>query len=103
VEISDLREAVAELKQKQAEEITDELLSQGVDPLKVLEDGIVKGLNGVGARFRTGQSNVADLNGRGVILAEARIRQVQAIPPKQRLPGNVLELRQILRAGHNQL
>jgi aryl carrier-like protein len=35
-EISDLRKVVGELKQKEAEEITKELLTQGLDPLMVL-------------------------------------------------------------------
>jgi len=41
VEITDLRKVVAEVEQKEAEEITKELLAQGVDPFDVLEDGTV--------------------------------------------------------------
>jgi methanogenic corrinoid protein MtbC1 len=86
MEISDLREAVADLKQKQAEEITDVLLAQGVDPLKVLEDGIVKGLNDVGARFQAKQAIVLDLV-KGGILAKACIPRIQAALPKESAQG----------------
>jgi methanogenic corrinoid protein MtbC1 len=87
MEISDLREAVAELKQKQAEEITDALLAQGVDPLKVLEDGIVKGLNDVGARFQAKQAIVLDLV-KGGILAKACIPRIQAALPQESAQGD---------------
>ena len=86
MEISDLRKAVAELKQKEAEEITDALLAQGSDPLKVLEDGIVKGLNDVGARFQAKQAIVLDLV-KGGILAKACIPRIQAALPKESAQG----------------
>ena len=41
VEISDLRKMVAEVRHKEAEETTRELLARGVDPFDVLEDGIL--------------------------------------------------------------
>ena len=41
VEISDLRKMVAEVRHKEAEEITRELLARGVDPFDVLENGIL--------------------------------------------------------------
>ena len=95
MEISDLRKAVAELKQKQAEEITDELLARGVDPLRVLEDGIVKGLNDVGARFQAKQAIVLDLV-KGGILAKACIPRIQAALPKESAQGAPKEKRVVL-------
>ena len=67
VEISDLRKVVAEVKQKEAEEITKELLAQGVDPFDVLEDGIVKGLNDLGAGFEARKAFVPDLVKGGIV------------------------------------
>lgn len=81
-DISDLRKVVAEVKQKEAEELTKELLAQGLDPIKILEDGIVKGLNDLGARFEARQAFVPDLV-KGGILAKACIPLVQAALPKR--------------------
>ena len=92
VEISDLRKVVAEVKQKEAEEITKELLAQGVDPFDVLEDGIVKGLNDLGARFQAKKAIIPDLV-KGGILARNCIPHIQAAFPKervQRLPQKIV-------------
>ena len=92
VGISDLRKVVAEVKQKEAEEITKELLAQGLDPLTILEDGIVKGLNDLGARFEARKAFVPDLV-KGGILAKACIPHIEAALPKesvQRLPHKIV-------------
>jgi len=39
VKISDLRQAVASVQKKEAEAMTVDLLSQGLDPMEILEDG----------------------------------------------------------------
>jgi methanogenic corrinoid protein MtbC1 len=92
VEISDLRRMVAEVKHKEAEEITKGLLAQGVDPFDVLEDGIVKGLNDLGARFQAKKAIIPDLV-KGGILARTCIPHIQAAFPKervQRLPQKIV-------------
>lgn len=71
-DIADLRKVVGELKQKESEELTKELLAQGLDPIKVLEDGIVKGLTDVGARFEAKKAIIPDLV-KGGIVAKACI------------------------------
>jgi trimethylamine corrinoid protein len=86
MEISDLRKAVSDLKQKEAEEITDELLAQGLDPLKILEEGLVQGLNDVGERFQAKEAIVLDLV-KGGILAKACIPRIQAALPKGSAQG----------------
>lgn len=91
-EISDLRKVVAEVKHKEAEEITKELLAQGLDPFKILEDGIVKGLNDLGARFEAKKAIIPDLV-KGGILARTCIPHIQAALPKasmQRLPQKIV-------------
>ncbi len=80
-DIADLRKVVGELRQKEAEQITKELLAQGLDPLKVLEDGIVKGLSDVGARFEAKKAIIPDLV-KGGIVAKACIPHVEAALPK---------------------
>lgn len=80
-DIADLRKAVGELKQKESEEMTKELLAQGLDPLKILEDGIVKGLSDVGARFEAKKAIIPDLV-KGGIVAKTCIPHVEAALPK---------------------
>ena len=79
--ISDLRQAVAELSQKEAETLTKELLSQGLDPLEILEDGVVAGLTDLGDRFAAKKAIVLDLV-KGGITAKACIPHIQAALPK---------------------
>lgn len=85
-EISDLRKVVGELKQKEAEEITKELLAQGLDPLMVLEDGIVQGLNDVGERFQAKKAIIPDLV-KGGIVARTCIPYVEAALSKVEVQG----------------
>ena len=49
--IEDLRQRVSETQPEPAAAVTRELLDAGCDPLELLEDGIMKGLNDVGNRF----------------------------------------------------
>jgi methanogenic corrinoid protein MtbC1 len=79
--ISDLRQAVSDLKQKEAEAMTRELLSQGLDPLEILEEGVVKGLTELGDRFAAKKAIVLDLV-KGGILARACIPHIQAAFPR---------------------
>jgi methanogenic corrinoid protein MtbC1 len=81
VEISDLRKVVSEVKNKEAEEITKQLLAQGLDPVAILEDGIVKGLNDLGARFEARKAFVPDLV-KGSIVARTCIPYIQEALPK---------------------
>ena len=81
LKISDLRQAVSDVKQKEAEAMTKELLSQGLDPLEILEDGVVKGLTELGDRFAAKKAIVLDLV-KGGITAKACIPHIQAAFPK---------------------
>jgi len=91
-EISDLRKVVSEVKSKEAEQITKELLAQGLDPVMILEDGIVKGLNDLGERFEARKAFVPDLV-KGSIVARTCIPYVQEALPKesvQKLPQKIM-------------
>jgi 5-methyltetrahydrofolate--homocysteine methyltransferase len=81
--ISDLRRLVSDLQQKEAEAMTKELLSQGVDPLEILEEGVVKGLTDLGDRFAAKKAIVLDLV-KGGITAKACIPHIQAAFPKDK-------------------
>ena len=85
-EISDLREMVSALKQKEAEEITKELLAQSIDPIKILEEGIVKGLSDVGERFQARKAIIPDLV-KGGILAKTCIPYIEAALQKDKVQG----------------
>jgi 5-methyltetrahydrofolate--homocysteine methyltransferase len=81
--ISDLRQLVSDLQQKEAEAMTKELLAQGLDPLAILEDGVVKGLTDLGDRFAAKKAIVLDLV-KGGITAKACIPHIQAAFPKDK-------------------
>ena len=61
--------------------MTKELLSQGLDPLEILEEGVVKGLTELGDRFAAKKAIVLDLV-KGGITAKACIPHIQAAFPK---------------------
>ena len=64
--ISDLRWLVSETKTDPAAEMTRELLDAGLDPMEILEDGVMNGLNDVGNRFAAKKAIVLDLVRAGV-------------------------------------
>jgi len=91
-EISDLRKVVSEVRSKEAEQITKELLAQGLDPVMILEDGIVKGLNDLGERFEARKAFVPDLV-KGSIVARTCIPYIQEALPQdsvQKLPQKIM-------------
>jgi len=91
-DISDLRKVVSEVKSKEAERLTKELLAQGLDPVMILEDGIVKGLNDLGERFEARKAFVPDLV-KGSIVARTCIPYIQEALPKesvQKLPQKIM-------------
>ncbi len=61
LEIDDLRKVTAEVKMEEMEKLTDELIKQGVDPVKILEDGIVRGLYDLGEKFEKRKAFIPDL------------------------------------------
>ncbi|MBW2391029.1 MAG: B12-binding domain-containing protein, partial [Deltaproteobacteria bacterium] len=56
-----LRRVVSETQTEPAEKMTRELLAAGVDPMKILEHGVMVGLNDVGNRFVARKAIVLDL------------------------------------------
>ena len=56
--IADLRELVSQTYTEPAEAMTRELLALGVDPMEILEEGVMTGLNDVGNRFAAKQAIV---------------------------------------------
>jgi 5-methyltetrahydrofolate--homocysteine methyltransferase len=78
--IADLRKVVSETKTEEAAEMTRALLAAGLDPMEILEDGVMNGLNDVGNRFAAKQAIVLDLVRAGVT-AKACIPLIQEAFP----------------------
>ena len=79
--IADLRELVSATKVEESAAMTRELLDAGLDPMDILEEGVMNGLNDVGNRFAAKQAIVLDLVRAGVT-AKACIPMIEQAFPK---------------------
>lgn len=79
--IADLRQLVSETHTEPAAAMTRELLAAGLDPMDILEQGVMLGLNDVGNRFAAKQAIVLDLVRAGVT-AKACIPLIEAALPR---------------------
>ncbi|MBW2233145.1 MAG: cobalamin-dependent protein [Deltaproteobacteria bacterium] len=79
--IADLRQLVSETKPEEAAEMTAELLAEGLDPMAILEDGVMSGLSDVGDRFAAKKAIVLDLVRAGVT-AKACVPLIQEAFPE---------------------
>lgn len=79
--IDDLRRLVSETHTEPAEAMTRELLAAGFDPMDILEEGVMPGLNDVGNRFAARKAIVLDLVRAGVT-AKACIPLIEAALPR---------------------
>ena len=87
VTIEDLRQKVSETQPEPAAEMTRELLAAGFDPMEILEQGVMPGLNDVGTRFANQEAIVLDLVRAGVA-AKACIPLIAAAMPRGETPTN---------------
>jgi 5-methyltetrahydrofolate--homocysteine methyltransferase len=79
--IADLRELVSQTHTEPAEAMTRELLELGLDPMEILEQGVMTGLNDVGNRFAAKKAIVLDLVRAGVT-AKACIPLIEEAMPR---------------------
>ncbi len=79
--IEELRQLVNETKPEEAAAMTGELLTAGVNPMQILEDGVMSGLSDVGDRFAAKKAIVLDLVRAGVT-AKACIPLIQKAFPE---------------------
>ncbi len=79
--IEELRQLVSETKPEEAAAMTGELLTAGVNPMQILEDGVMSGLSDVGDRFAAKKAIVLDLVRAGVT-AKACIPLIQKAFPE---------------------
>jgi len=85
--IADLRQKVSETQPEPAAEMTRELLADGFDPMEILEQGVMSGLNDVGTRFAARKAIVLDLVRAGVT-AKKCIPLIEAALPRGETPKN---------------
>jgi trimethylamine corrinoid protein len=83
--IADLRQKVSETQLEPATELTRELLAEGLDPMEILEQGVMSGLNDVGTRFAEKKAIVLDLVRAGVT-AKQCIPLIEEALPKGQTP-----------------
>jgi trimethylamine corrinoid protein len=85
--LEELRQVVSETQTEPAVKMVRELLADGADPMAVLEQGVMFGLNDVGNRFAAKKAIVLDLVRAGVT-AKACIPIIEEALPKGESPRN---------------
>jgi trimethylamine corrinoid protein len=85
--IEALRQRVGETQPEPAAAVTRELLAAGFDPMRILEEGVMAGLNDVGNRFAARKAIVLDLVRAGVT-AKTCIPLIEAALPRGETPKN---------------
>lgn len=85
--VEELREVVSQTQTDPAVKMVNELLAEGVDPMDILERGVMLGLNDVGNRFAAKKAIVLDLVRAGVT-AKACIPIIEQALPKGESPRN---------------
>jgi len=81
-DVSDLRKAIADIRED-AEEVARRLLEEGVDPVKIIEEGVVKGLYDLGGKFERRQAFIPDLV-KGSRIAKKCIELVEKALPREK-------------------
>ena len=56
-----LADSVIKGNQSQAVQLTQEALSEGIGPKKVLEDGLIAGMNVIGVRFKANEVYIPEV------------------------------------------
>jgi len=59
--IQEIAQAVEELKKDQALSLVEQAIKDGVDPVQIVQDGIVAGLEGIGKKFESEEYFLAEL------------------------------------------
>ena len=99
MDISDLRKMIADVN-AEAEETTKKLLDEGVDPVRILEDGIVKGLYDLGDKFEKRKVFIPDLV-KGSKLAGKCIQMIEKVLPREKAKAKKKVVIGILLSSHN--
>jgi corrinoid protein of di/trimethylamine methyltransferase len=91
--LADLRQAIRQGNEDMTVKLTENLLTEGIDPLKIFDDGLAKGLREVGDKFGKGEAWLIELLGASNAM-EAAMKVLQPALEKssqqQRYLGRVL-------------
>lgn len=91
--LADLRKAITQGNEAMTVKLTKNLLTEGIDPLEIFDDGLAKGLREVGDKFGKGEAWLIDLLGASSAM-EAAMKVLEPVLEKsskqQRYLGRVL-------------
>jgi corrinoid protein of di/trimethylamine methyltransferase len=91
--LANLKEAIRQGNEVMTVKLTENLLIEGIDPLKIFDDGLAKGLREVGDKFGKGEAWLIELLGASAAM-EAAMKVLQPAMEKskkqQRYLGSVL-------------
>jgi len=76
--IDGLRNAVVNYDEEGVKRLTNEVIKKGIDPLKAIQDGLVKGINEVGEKFGAKEIFLSEL----MIAAEACLAGMNLLKPQ---------------------
>jgi methanogenic corrinoid protein MtbC1 len=76
--IDGLRTAVVNYDEERVKKLASEVIEKGVDPLKALQDGLIKGINEVGEKFGAKEIFLSEL----MVAAEACLVGMDLLKPK---------------------
>ncbi|MDH5438241.1 MAG: corrinoid protein [Candidatus Bathyarchaeota archaeon] len=82
--IDGLRKAVVDYDEESAKRLANEVIEKGIDPLKAIQEGLVKGINEVGEKFGAKKIFLSEL----MIAAEACLVGMDLLKPQIPLAKN---------------
>lgn len=82
--IDGLRKAVVDYDEESAKRLANEVIEKGIDPLKAIQEGLVKGINEVGEKFGAKKIFLSEL----MIAAEACLVGMDLLKPQIAMAKN---------------
>jgi len=76
--IDELKNAVVNYDEEGVKRLANEVIEKGIDPLKVIQDGLIKGINEVGEKFGAKEIFLSEL----MIAAEACLAGMDLLKPR---------------------
>jgi len=67
-EVEELRQAVREFDEERGRKLVEEAVKKGIDPLKIIEEGLAKELRQIGEKFGRGEVFIVDLIGAAKVM-----------------------------------
>lgn len=80
-EVEELRQAIREFDEERGRKLVEEAVKKGIDPLKIIEEGLAKELRQIGEKFSRGEVFIVDLIGAAKVM-ETSMEVLQPILEK---------------------